>query len=63
MSQIGGVGLLAGIGFTMAIFIGELAFIDQENLLANAKMGIILASILAGGAGYGWLRISSSVKG
>ncbi len=59
LSQIGGVGLLAGIGFTMAIFIGELAFIGQADLLANAKMGIIAASVLAGGMGYIWLRMLS----
>ncbi len=55
LSQIGGVGLLAGIGFTMAIFIGELAFVEQPELLTNAKMGIIAASLLAGSGGYFWL--------
>jgi len=37
------VGLLAGIGFTMAIFVGGLAF-SQPELLAAAKMGILGAS-------------------
>ncbi len=41
--------LLTGIGFTMAIFIAELAFVPQ--LLNSAKLGILGASLVAGGAG------------
>ncbi len=40
------MGLLAGIGFTMSIFIANLAFTD-ETLLAAAKLGVLLASTLA----------------
>lgn len=58
LSQIAGVSLLAGIGFTMAIFIAELAFVTAENLLM-AKMGILLASLAAGLAGYTWLYLCS----
>lgn len=47
-----GVGLLAGIGFTMAIFIGDLAFINHEDLLLQAKTGILFASLIAGLSGY-----------
>jgi NhaA family Na+:H+ antiporter len=62
MGQVGGVGLLAGIGFTMAIFIGELAFIGEPDLLMNAKMGIIAASLIAGSLGYLWLRALGDAK-
>ena len=60
MSQILGVGLLGGIGFTMSIFIAELAWPGQEELLTQAKMGIICASLLAGSSGYLWLSFFSS---
>ena len=54
-SQIAGAAMLAGIGFTMSIFIAGLAFEDHENLLKVAKTGILLASIIAGISGYLWL--------
>jgi NhaA family Na+:H+ antiporter len=41
------IGCLGGIGFTMSIFIGTLAFADPA-LLAAAKLGVLTASILAG---------------
>jgi len=50
-----GVGLLAGIGFTMSIFISTLAFAD-EILIAEAKSGIFIASLFSGVAGYLILR-------
>ncbi len=55
MSQMVGVGLLAGIGFTMSIFIAELGFRSQAELLLHAKMGVLGASTVAGAAGYAWL--------
>lgn len=42
------IGLLAGIGFTMSIFIGNLAFANDPNILEAAKLGIILGSGFAG---------------
>lgn len=45
-SGIGLIGLLAGIGFTMSIFIAMLAFSD-ENLLAAAKLGVLMGSVIA----------------
>ena len=57
-NHIGGLSLLAGIGFTMSIFIGELAYSTQETYLLYAKTGIILASLLAGSLGYAWLYIA-----
>lgn len=47
------IGLLAGIGFTMSIFIAMLAFAD-ENLLAAAKLGVLLGSSVAAMLGLGW---------
>lgn len=58
-SQIAGVALLGGIGFTMAIFIAELGFAQQPELLLMAKTGIIFASLIAGVGGYIWLRLVS----
>ena len=53
-----GVGFLAGIGFTVAIFISNLAFTDP-TLILNAQFGIMCASVLAGLAGYSILRMTS----
>jgi NhaA family Na+:H+ antiporter len=54
-----GVGFLAGIGFTVAIFVGAIAFGDPA-LVDQAKMGIFGASLLAGAAGYLFLRFTSA---
>ncbi len=59
MPQIASVSLLAGIGFTMSIFIGGLAFENPQYLL-NAKIGILAASLIAGIAGYIALRLSTT---
>lgn len=48
IGQILGVSLLAGIGFTMSIFISELAFADSASNLLNAKAGVLAGSIVAG---------------
>lgn len=50
--QIIGVSLLAGIGFTMSIFVAQLAFSDQAELLLMAKTGILGASFIAGVSGF-----------
>jgi NhaA family Na+:H+ antiporter len=49
--QVVGVAMLAGIGFTVSLFIADLAF-DADRLVAQAKVGIFLASVVAsvGGA-------------
>ena len=49
--QLIGAGLLAGIGFTMSLFITALAFKDTA-MQDLAKMGILFASLIAGVAGY-----------
>lgn len=58
-SQIAGVSLLAGIGFTMSIFVAQLGFDGNEELLLIAKVGILAASLLAGLAGFIWLYLVS----
>ncbi|MBB3261635.1 NhaA family Na+:H+ antiporter [Paraburkholderia bannensis] len=50
---VGLVALLAGIGFTMSIFIATLAFPHQGTMDA-AKLGVLLGSFVAGCAGLGW---------
>jgi NhaA family Na+:H+ antiporter len=47
------VGLLAGIGFTMSIFIAMLAYSD-ENLLGAAKLGVLVGSLIAALLGLAW---------
>ncbi|MGE0719710.1 MAG: Na+/H+ antiporter NhaA [Alphaproteobacteria bacterium] len=47
------IGLLAGIGFTMSIFIAMLAFAD-ESLLAAAKLGVLAGSLVAALLGLAW---------
>jgi NhaA family Na+:H+ antiporter len=42
-----GLSFLAGIGFTMALFIATLAFETQATLLAQAKIGILVGSVIA----------------
>lgn len=58
-SQIIGVGLLAGIGFTMSIFIADLGFAGNAEYLLMAKTGILFASVIAGILGYLWLLRAS----
>ncbi|HYF02980.1 MAG TPA: Na+/H+ antiporter NhaA [Patescibacteria group bacterium] len=52
-----GVGFLAGIGFTMAIFITVLAYDDAE-LVNNSKIAVLVGSLIAATIGYVWLRMT-----
>lgn len=52
--QLTGIGLLAGIGFTMSIFIAMLAFADTATQ-DIAKSVVLIASVIAMIAGYLWL--------
>jgi NhaA family Na+:H+ antiporter len=54
---IAGVGLLAGVGFTVALFISGLSF-DDEPLIATAKVAVLVASLAAGSIGYFFLRFA-----
>jgi NhaA family Na+:H+ antiporter len=58
-TQIAGVSLLAGIGFTMSIFVAQLGFGEHGDLLLMAKTGILAGSLLAGVAGFVWLYLVS----
>jgi NhaA family Na+:H+ antiporter len=57
--QITGAGLMAGIGFTMSIFIANLAFDDSEELVKIAKIGIFTASLISAIAGLLLLNFST----
>lgn len=50
-----GAGLLAGIGFTMSLFIATLGFGDHPELLEPAKLGILIGSLLSAALGASWL--------
>ena len=53
--EVWGAGLLAGIGFTMSIFITLLAFNDSTTI-NNAKLMIMAGSLVAGILGFAWLK-------
>ena len=53
--HIAGAGLLGGIGFTMSIFISNLAFAGAAPLIDASKIAVLLASTLAGVLGFFWL--------
>lgn len=57
-----GAGFLAGIGFTMSLFVSNLAF-EEGALLTQAKLGILMASVLAALLGAGWLLFGVRRKG
>jgi NhaA family Na+:H+ antiporter len=56
--QLLGVSLLCGIGFTMSLFIGLLAFAGQPLLQEEVKIGILGGSLVAGLLGYAILRVA-----
>jgi len=53
-----GAGLLGGIGFTMSIFITNLAFAGEAELINASKMAILIASFTAGVLGFTWLKLA-----
>ena len=58
--QIVGVSFLAGIGFTMAIFIASLAFVSSPNYIDSAKIGILIGSFISAIIGFAILRLQNS---
>jgi NhaA family Na+:H+ antiporter len=59
VKQIFGVSFIAGIGFTMAIFIASLAFTSSPEYISSAKIGILLGSLISAVIGYFILRAST----
>ncbi len=53
-----GLGLIGGIGFTMSLFIADLAF-DNEFLLQRAKLGVLIGSLISGVSGIFWFRFAT----
>ena len=47
-----GVGVLTGIGFTMSLFVGNLAFVDSTQYISGVKIGVLLGSLLSTLFGY-----------
>jgi NhaA family Na+:H+ antiporter len=56
-----GLGMLGGVGFTVALFVAGLAFPGNPELLDLAKVGILAGSLVAGVVGWGFLRVSAPV--
>lgn len=57
--HIFGAGLLGGIGFTMSIFITNLAFAGNGDAIIASKIAVLLASLTAGTIGFLWLRFAT----
>ena len=57
-----GAGLLAGIGFTMSIFIALLSFKDHPEIQDQAKFAVLVASAISGFAGYSLLKFVGKRK-
>jgi Na+:H+ antiporter, NhaA family len=55
-----GMGLLAGIGFTMSIFISNLAFSYNQELIQSSKIAVLIASVLA--ALLGWIVLKTDLR-
>ena len=62
MNQLFGGSFLGGIGFTMSIFVADLAYSDNPELLIQSKTAVLVASLIAGFTGYIWLRFIASSK-
>ncbi|MGB5848530.1 MAG: Na+/H+ antiporter NhaA, partial [Ignavibacteriaceae bacterium] len=60
--QIIGVSFLAGIGFTMAIFIASLAFENSPIYIDSAKIGILIGSLISAIIGFAVLRWKTNKK-
>ena len=56
--QLYGLSLIAGIGFTMSLFIGGLAFPGDELLIEEVKIGVLVGSLLSAAAGFAVLALA-----
>jgi len=57
-----GVGVLTGIGFTMSLFVGNLAFIENNQYMDGVKIGVLTGSLLSTFAGYFLLLLVTTKK-
>ena len=57
-----GVGILTGIGFTMSLFVGNLAFVDNIQYMDGVKIGVLTGSLLSTLIGYFLLLVSEKKK-
>lgn len=62
MKNLVGLGCLAGIGFTMSLFVAGLAYPDSNTMLSQAKIGILLVSVIAAAVGSAVLWLTSPTK-
>jgi NhaA family Na+:H+ antiporter len=62
-AQIWGTSVLCGIGFTMSLFIGALAFPEHPLLVEEAKLGVLMGSLLSAVLGYIVLRFARPLAG
>lgn len=58
--EIWGVSILCGIGFTMSLFVSGLAFTGNDLLIEEAKIGILLGSLISSVVGYTILRMTTA---
>jgi NhaA family Na+:H+ antiporter len=61
--QIYGAAILCGIGFTMSLFIGALAFPGDPAKVDGARIGTLAGSLIAALAGWAVLRLAAPVTG
>ena len=57
-----GVSILTGIGFTMSLFVGNLAFVESQNYLNDVKIGVLAGSLISTLFGYFILLLSTKEK-
>ena len=62
MDSFYAVGILTGIGFTMSLFVGNLAFVENMEYMDGVKIGVLSGSLLSTVVGYVLLWIGSRKK-